>query len=165
MAFEELTGLGVLQSYGPRVTDGKWGASTSEEVIKHVVYEVDGTDLSSTTVVPPITGLDHIFPTGVVFLRAVTVGEVSLVGPTAVTIGTYLASDGTTAVDADGLVTAAAGTAATLAANYYGVGTGAQLAAGAVVTTAPTVIRVMPTVAVGTAGRFKLYVSYIAPTA
>jgi len=48
-------------------------------------------------------GLDVVIPAGAVFLHADVIVETAFDALTALTIGTYLASDGTTAIDADGL--------------------------------------------------------------
>lgn len=160
MALENSAGLDVLNSYGPRTTEGKFGGVIGDEVIKVVAFDYDLDDFKATTPAA-VTGLDHVFPTGTVFLTCRTIGETSVAGATAVNIGTYLASDGITAVAATGL---AAPTAAQLAANTTFVGAGASLTTGAVVTTAPTVVRAVSTVAAATAGKFRVIITYLAPT-
>lgn len=166
MALESKSGLGTLNSYGPRATEGKYGAEVGDGVIKHVVYDIDWTDLSSTSPAA-VNGLDYVFPIGAVFQRCEYVVDTAIVGPTAITAGTYLASDGTTAHDADGLMTAAVGVVTAL--DDVGdrvLGTGALLATGtgaAFATTAPTVLRILPTVAAATAGKMRVYVTYLQP--
>lgn len=173
MTFEVDAKRGVFNNYGPRVTDGKWGAEIGDEVVKHVVYEVDYADLSSTTITTAlhgIQGFDYIFPIGTSFLSARIVVETAVVGPTAITVGTYAAADGTTVINTEGLFTAAANLVSGLdAIGDVMVGTGAQLTTGTTAANgalqAAAVIRLLPTAAVATAGKFKLYVSYLAPTA
>ncbi len=173
MTFEVDAKRGVFNSYGPRVTDGKWGAEIGDNVVKHIVYEVDYSDLSSTTITTAlhgIQGFDYIIPSGSSLLSARIVVEQAVVGPTAITVGTYAASDGTTVINTEGLFTAAANVVTALdAIGDVVVGTGAQLTTGTTAANGalqvPAVIRVLPTVAVATAGKFKLYVSYLAPTA
>lgn len=171
MTFEVDAKRGVFANYGPRVTDGKWGALIGDEVVKHVVYEVDYADLSSTTITAAlhgIQGFDYIIPSGSSLLSARIVVETAVVGPTNITVGTYAAADGTTVINTEGIFAATAVTALDAIGDVV-VGAGAQLTTG---TTAANgalqqaaVIRVLPTVAAATAGKFKLYVSYLAPTA
>jgi len=168
MSLENATGLGVLVSYGPRSVTQKYGAEIGDEVVKHISYDIDYTDLASTSAWA-VDGLDYVIPAGSSLLSCRTVVETAVVGPTAITIGTYKASDGTTAIDADGLQTAAAGVVTALdAVNDVLVGTGAQLTTGTGGVGAlefDAVIRILPTVAVATAGKFRVYISYLAPTA
>lgn len=169
MGFESNTGLEVLNHYGPRTTEGKFGGQTGEAVVKHVVYDISYEDLNSTTAAP-FTGLDHIIPAGSVFLSCQYVVDTAIVGPTAITCGTYTFNTDTKAVtahDADGLMTAAVGVVTALDANGDRVlGTGALLSTGTgagFAMTAPVVIRILPTVAVATAGKMRVYISYLAP--
>lgn len=166
MALESKSGLGTLNSYGPRSTEGKFGAEVGDDVVKHVVYDIDYADLSSTSAAA-VTALDYVFPAGVIFLRCEYVVKEAMVGPTAITAGTYLASDGTTAHDADGLMTAAVGVVTALdAVGDRVVGTGALLTTGTgagFATTAATVLRILPTVAAATAGKMRVYVTYLQP--
>lgn len=168
MALENTAGLGVLTNYGPITTKGKYGGEIGDEVVKHVSYEIDFNDLQSTSAWA-VDGLDYIIPAGASLLSCRTVVETAVVGPTAITIGTYKASDGTTAIDADGLQTAAAGVVTALdAIGDVLVGTGAQLTtgtAGAGALEFAAVIRILPTVAVATAGKFRVYISYLAKAA
>lgn len=171
MTFEVDAKRGVFNNYGPRVTDGKWGAEIGDDVVKHVVYEVDYADLSSTTITTAlhgIQGFDYIIPSGASLLSARIVVETAVVGPTNITVGTYAAADGTTVINTEGIFAATAVTALDAIGDVV-VGTGAQLTTGTTATNgalqAAAVIRVLPTVAVATAGKFKLYVSYLAPTA
>jgi len=169
MALEELNGLGVLAHYGPRSTEGKFGAETGDAVVKHIVYDVSYEDLNSTTAAT-YTGLDYVIPAGSVFLRCEYVVDEAVVGPTAITAGTYTFNTSTNAVtahDADGLMTAAVGVVTALDAIGDRVaGTGALLTTGTgagYAMTAPVVVRILPTVAVATAGKLRVYISYLAP--
>ena len=166
MTLEATNGLGVLTHYGVRTVEGKFGGEIADEVIKHVVYDISYEDLDSTSAAA-VQGLDYIFPIGTTFLSCHYVVDTAIVGPTAITAGTYLASDGTTAHDADGLMTAAVGVVSALdAVGDRVIGTGDLLATGtgaAFAVTAPVVVRILPTVAVATAGKMRVYISYIAP--
>lgn len=157
---------GVEVHYGPRATEGKYGGQTGNEVVKHLVFDITAEDLNSTSAAA-VSGLDVVIPTGSVFLSCQYVVDEAIVGPTAITCGTYLASDGTTAHDADGLMTAAVGVVTALNAQGARViGTGALLGTGTGAgfsVTAPVVIRILPTVAVASAGKMRVYVSYLAP--
>lgn len=173
MSFATDSKRGVEVHYGARTTEGKFGAQTGEAVIKHVVYNINAADLSSTSPAA-VTGLDYVYPPGSVFLSCHYLVDEAIVGPTAITCGTYLASDGTTAHDADGLMTAAVGVVTALdAVGDRVIGTGALLATGTgaafstatstVVDAGGLVLRILPTVAAATAGKMLVYVSYIAP--
>jgi len=163
---ESKTGLGIQSSYGARTTEGKFGALIGDDVIKTVVYDLDYTDMASTSAAAK-TGLDYVYPAYSTFLSCRIVVDEAVVGPTAFTIGTYLASDGTTAVDADGLMTAAVGVVTALdAVGDMVVGTGAQLTTGTGsgwVLSAAAVIRILPTVAAATAGKIRVFVTYYSP--
>ena len=165
MTLEATNGLGVLTHYGVRTVEGKFGGEIADEVIKHVVYDISYEDLNSTSAAA-VQGLDYIFPIGTTFLSCHYVVDTAIVGPTAITAGTYLASDGTTAHDADGLMTAAVGVVTALdAVGDMVVGTGAQLTTGTGagwVLSADAVIRILPTVAVATAGKIRVIVEYFA---
>lgn len=166
MSLESNTGLGVLNQYGPRTIEGKFGGLTSDDIIKHVVFDITAEDLNSTSPAA-VTGLDYVFPIGTTFVSCQYIVDEAIVGPTAVTAGTYLASDGTTAHSATGLMTAAVGVVTALdAVGDRVLGTGALLATGtgaAFAVTAPVVVRILPTVAAATAGKMRVYITYVTP--
>lgn len=166
MAYANSAGIGVLNSYGTRTTEGKFGAVNSEDLVKYLVFDLDYTDLASTSA-GAVTGLDVVIPAYSVFTSCEYIVKTAMVGPTAIIAGTYLASDGTTAIDADGLMTAAVGVVTALdAAGDRVVGTGAQLTTGTGagwVLSADAVIRILPTVAAATAGQMRVIISYIPP--
>lgn len=166
MGLESNTGLGVLNHYGPRVTEGKFGGQTMHGAMKYVVFDITYEDLNSTSPAA-VQGLDYVFPVGTTFLSCQYIVDEPIVGPTAITAGTYLASDGTTAHDADGLMTAAVGLVSALdAAGDRIIGTGALLATGtgaAFNVSAPVVVRILPTVAVATAGKMRVFITYLSP--
>ena len=166
MSLESTNGLGILSHYGVRTVEGKFGGEIGDSVIKHVAYDVSFEDLDSTSPAA-VQGLDYVYPIGTTFLSCQYVVDEAIVGPTAITAGTYLASDGTTAHDADGLMTAAVGVVSALDADGDRIlGTGDLLKTGtgaAFAVSAPVVLRILPTVAVATAGKMRVYVTYIAP--
>jgi len=169
MSLESSTGLGVLSSYGPRSVEGKFGGETADEVVKHVVFDISYEDLSSTSAAT-YSGLDYVFPTGSIFLRCEYIVDTAVVGPTAITAGTYTFNTSTKAVtahDADGLMTAVVGVVTALDAIGDRVaGTGALLTTGTgagYAMTAPVVVRILPTVAAATAGKLRVYISYLCP--
>lgn len=164
MPIEETNGLGVATHYGVRTVEGKYGGEIGDDVVRHIVFDVDAADLSSTSPAA-VSGLDFVFPIGTTFLSTQFIVDEAVVGPTAITAGTYLASDGTTAHDADGLMTAAVGVVTAMdAVGDRVIGTGALLATGtgaAFAVTAPVVVRILPTVAAATAGKIRVYITYI----
>lgn len=170
MALESSNGLGIASSYGTRATEGKFGGEGNGSFVKHMMFEVDKDDLASLSA-GVYSGLDLVFPIGTNFLDARIVVEQAVVGPTAITIGTYTFNTSTKAVTAhaaEGLMTAAVGVVTALdAVGDVVVGTGALLTTGtgaAFAVTAPVVLRVLPTVAVASAGKFRVYVTYLAPS-
>lgn len=169
MAMENTAGLGVLNSYGPRTVVAGFGAMTSDDQRKVVTVDIDvpsGKGIAAAAWAK--TGLDVVIPTGAAFIRADLIVETAFNNLTALTVGTYLASDGTTAVDADGLITAAGSALASIdAAGDRLVGNGAQLATGTAglgAMTAPVVIRTLYTGSAPTTGKARLVVEYQAPT-
>lgn len=162
MALELSAKTTVLSSYGARTITGKYGAESGDDVIKHVVYEFNGTDLALTAAA--VSKLDYVFPTGTVFRSCHLLGETVVTGATLITAQLNLASDGTI-VSTGGVAGLLSTGVANSAPGYMAVGAGACLATGAMKTTAPTVLRCLSTVAAGTGGKFSLVVSYIAPHA
>jgi len=173
MSFELDSKRGVLQSYGVRTTNSAYGAQQSDEVVKFLSIEFQ----APTTAQAPggasnglaaaawaKGGLDVVIPVGSVFLSADVVVETAFNTLTALTIGTYQAADGTTAVSADGLVTAAGSALAAIdAIGDRLVGSGAHLVTGTAglgATTVATVIRALYTGTIPTTGKARLLVSY-----
>ena len=171
MALENSAGLGVLASYGKRTTEGKFGGMTGDDVVKHIVYDVSWEDLpaiASSDAAYVFQGLDYVIPAGSVFLSCRYIVDTAVVGPTAITAGTYTFNRSTGAITAhaaEGLMTAAVGVVTGLGtAGDVLVGSGALLAGGdQVATPSDTVIRILPTVAGASAGKLRVYVSYLAP--
>jgi hypothetical protein len=166
MSLELNAKLGIFNSYGPRTTEGKYGAMGDDEILKTLVFDFDHTDFQSTSA-GAVSGLDVVIPAYSTFKSCRFIVKEAVVGPTAFTAGTYKASDGTTAIDADGLMTAAVGVVTAMdAVGDMVVGTGAQLTTGTGsgwVLSEDAVIRVLPTVAVATAGKIRVIVEYYAP--
>lgn len=167
MSLESNTGLGVLSAYGPRSVEGKFGGEVGDHVLKTVVYDIDALDLASTTAAP-YTMLDYSYPAGSVFVGCQIVVEAAVVGPTAIDVGTYTYNATTKAVtahDADGLVASAAVTALDAIGDRV-IGGGALVLTGTgagFATPSPVVVRIVPTVAAATAGKFRVYVTYWIP--
>lgn len=165
MALESTAGLGVLNSYGPRTVNQSYGGQQPDDVVKYVSIEFTAPSTGMAAAAWAVQGIDAIIPAGAVFLHADVIVETAFDALTALTIGTYKASDGTTAIDADGLVTAA-GSALT-AIDAVGdrlVGAGAQLVTGTAGLGAlaeNAVIRVLYTGSAPTVGKARLLVSYV----
>lgn len=158
---------GVSNNYGAMNTEGKFGAEIGNSLVKYVVFDVDHTDLASTT--PAVYNkFDYVVPAGSVFLGCDIIVETAVVGPTAINVGTYTFVESTrviTAHDLDGLATTAVTTLDAIGDRVKGAGALLATGTGAgYAMTAPVVIRIAPTVAAATAGKFRVVVSYIAPT-
>lgn len=169
MAMENTAGLGVLNSYGPRTVVAGYGALNDVCYEKIVTVDIDvpsGKGIAAAAWAK--TGLDVVIPSGSIFKSVDLIVETAFNTLTALTVGTYTASDGTTVVDADGLITAAGSALATInAAGARLVGAGAQLATGTAglgATAAATVIRALYTGSAPTTGKARLVVKYLSPT-
>jgi len=164
MGLESNTGLGVLNSYGVRNTTSQFGGVIGDAVIKTYSLEFTAPSTAMAAAAWAVNGLDAVIPAGAIFLDSVVVVEEVFDALTALTIGTYLASDGTTAIDADGLHTAAATNLTTIdALQDRNIGTGAQLVTGTGGpggTLADSVIRVLYTGSAPTVGKARLLVRY-----
>ena len=171
MAFELDGKRAVLNSYGIRTTNSAYGAEQSDEVVHMASVEFQapasgagGATNGMAAAAWAKGGLDLVIPAGSIFLRADVIIETAFNTLTALTIGTYLASDGTTAVAADSLVTAAG--SALSAIDAIGdrlVGGGGHIVTGTAglgATSAATVIRVLYTGTVPTTGKGRLLVQY-----
>jgi hypothetical protein len=168
MAFELDSKRNVLNSYGVRVTNSAYGGIQEDDVIKFFSVEFQAPSSGAGNAINGLSsaawakgGLDGILPLGAIMLSADLVVETAFDALTAITIGTYLASDGTTAVNATGLITAANAPLANLVINGRISGTGALLTTGVVQQTAPTVIRALYTGTVPTVGKARLLVRYM----
>lgn len=167
MSLESNTGLGILSSYGPRTVEGKFGGEVGDHVLKTVLYDIDYLDLASTTP-DTYTKLDYVYPAGSVFVGCQIVVETAVVGPTAIDVGTYTFNTTTKAItahDLDGLVASVAVTALDAIGDRV-IGGGALVLTGtgaAFATTSDVVVRIAPTVAAATAGKFRVYVTYWHP--
>lgn len=179
MSFENSAGLAVLNHYGPRTTNSSFGAVQQTGAFHVATLEFGAPTTTTSTDADfgrtglqaaawAVSDLDLVVPVGAIFLRADVVVETAFDALTGLTIGTYAAADGTTAIDADGLVTAAACTLEMI--NAVGdrvLGAGAQLITGTAALGALTgnaVIRVLYTGTVPTVGKARLIVQYMTPT-
>lgn len=171
MGFELDSKRAVLNSYGVRTSNSAFGG-LSDEVVKYLSVEFTAPASGAGTFENGISsaawaknGLDVVIPAGVVFLGADVVVETAFNTLTALTIGTYLASNGTTAVVLDGFVTALGSPLTAIdAVGDRLVGTGTQLTTAtgaAAATTAATVVRVLYTGAAPTLGKARLVVRYL----
>ena len=179
MAFENTAGLAVLNHYGPRTTNSSFGAVQQTGAFHVATLEFGApTTTTSTDAAFGRTGLqaaawavsdlDLVIPAGAIFMRADVVVETAFNALTALTIGTYAATDGTTAIAVEGLVGAAeAGLAAIDAIGDRLLGYGTQLDTGTDgvgALPANAVIRCLYTGAVPTVGKARLIVQYMTPT-
>lgn len=169
----------VTVNYGPRTPNSAFGGNVGINVVRQAVIEFSAPTTTTSTADDfgktglqaaawAKNGLDLVFPVGTIFKSANVVVETAFNTLTALTIGTYKASDGTTAIDADGLVTAAGSALAAIdAVGDRLVGNGAQLSTGADGGGAvqfASVIRCLYTGTVPTTGKARLIVEYVTPT-
>lgn len=157
MGFESNTGLGVLNHYGPRNVNQKFGGETPDDVIKTAVWTFDYNDL-------PAGGTNKLgmsIPAYAKILSArfeVLTGFTSSSATTDLDVGLEQA-DGTD-IDLDGLLTAAQLTQTVIATRgNFVTGTGALV--GASIGAAAGELVVTPTVADLTAGKARVIVEYI----
>jgi len=107
----------VLTSYGVRTTNGKFGAEqNTDDIIKRVMWDFVYSDLPDGA--SDALGLDHIIPANSTIVSAKLFIDTAFTSTSTTTdldIGLNRATDGTTAIDADGLITAANATQTTIA--------------------------------------------------
>ena len=172
MGFELDPKRAVLNSYGVRNTNSAYGAEISDEIIRSVSVEFQAPTSGAGDATNGMAaaawakgGLDVIIPVGAIFLRSNVIVETAFNTLTALTIGTYRSSDGTTAIAVEGLVAAAGSGLATInAAGSRIVGAGTQLVSGTAglgATLFSSVIRVLYTGTVPTTGKARLIVEYV----
>lgn len=137
MGYENTAGLGVLNHYGPRTTDEKFGGVNGRGKVKTVVTKFSYNDL-------PTPGADNAIisayvPTGAQVINAYIKATTTFVGGTSYDIGLQ-ESDGTE-IDNDGLfdaLTLAEANAGAMAADNTFVQQGLELAADGYVVVAAT---------------------------
>lgn len=161
MGFENQAIRGVLNHFGPRRINSKFGAETPNSVITTVSWIFDYNDLPDAST----NGLEYSIPANATILSAklqIITAFTSTSTTTDLTVGLQKA-DGT-AIDDDGLITAAQATQTTIAvagAIIDGAsGTPAALIGKTIGTTAGE-LTVIPSVADLTAGKARLIVEYI----
>lgn len=169
MSFESDAKRGVLNYFGPRKVNGEYGAKGPVQMAKYAIIDIAVPDTEGIgSAAWAVEGLDVVIPSGSIFVSADFVVETAFNTLTALTVGTYKATDGTTALDADGLITAAGSALTTIdAVGDRLVGNGAQLATGTAGLGAlaeDAVIRVLYTGAAPTTGKARLIVQYLSPT-
>jgi hypothetical protein len=112
MSLEKGLLRGVMKQYGVRTTDMKYGARIDDDLIKTAVWEFDYNDLPTYGT----TNLEHVIPAGSSIIdcrfRIIT-AFASTSTTTDIDIGLYTSAG--VAIDADGLVTVAEATQATIA--------------------------------------------------
>lgn len=166
MGFEQDAKRQVLNHFGPRSTDaGFGGTQNSDTIVKSVMYDFTYDDLPGTDDGKNNDNrLNFILPAGSIVVSAklyITTGFTSTSTITDLTVGLKRASDGTTAIAADGLITAVNATQTTIAtAGNVITGTGA-LVGFVGDATYDAIIVVAPSTDDLTAGAAKLVVEYI----
>jgi len=161
MSFENQAIRGVLNHYGPRKIDSKYGAETDNSVIKTVSWIFDYNNLPDASA----NGLEYQIPANATILSAklqIITAFTSTSTLTDLTVGLQK-SDGT-AIDDDGLITAAQATQTAIAV-AGAIVDGASGTAGALIGksigTSDGELVVTPTTADLTAGKARLIVEYI----
>lgn len=157
MGFESNTGLGVLNHYGPRDVNQKFGGETPDDVIKTAVWTFDYDQL-------PAGGTNKLGMSIPAYAKILSARFEVLTGFTSSSTTTDLdvgleQADGTD-IDLDGLLTAAQLTQTVIATRgNFVTGTGALV--GASIGAAAGELVVTPTVADLTAGKARVIVQYI----
>lgn len=157
MGFESNTGLGVLNHYGPRDVNQKFGGETPDDVIKTAVWTFDYNDL-------PAGGTNKLGMSIPAYAKILSARFEVLTGFTSTSTTTDLdvglqQADGT-AINNAGLITAAQLTQTVIATRgNFVTGNGALV--GASIGAAAGELVVTPTVADLTAGKARVIVQYI----
>ena len=127
MSMENSAGLGVLNSYGPRTTNGKYGAPGVDELIQVAIWDFTYSDLPDGA--SDALSLDLVIPANSTIVDARLLIDTAFTSTSTTTdleVGLYSVVDGTTAIDADGLLTAVNASQTTIAvAGALITGTGA----------------------------------------
>jgi len=159
MTFETDAKRGVLNSYGVRTTNGKFGGQVDDDVIKTASWVFNYNDL-------PVNGINNLglsIPAYSKVLSArleILTGFTSTSTTTDLTIGLRSAAAVAEDMDDDGLVTAANATQTTIATRGNLItGTGALVGANS--GTVAGELYVAPTVADLLTGKARLVVQYI----
>lgn len=157
MAFESTSGLGVLNHYGPRDTNQKYGGKTPDDLIKTAVWTFDYDQL-------PAGGTNKLGMSIPAYAKILSARFEVLTGFTSTSTTTDLdvgleQADGTD-IDLDGFLTAAQLTQTVIATRgNFVTGTGALV--GASIGAAAGELVVTPTVADLTAGKARVIVQYV----
>jgi hypothetical protein len=159
MGFELDGKRSVLNYYGVRTTNGKFGGqqSTKNGIIKSAVWDFDYNDLPSQG----STGLQLSIPANATIVSAKLYVDVAFTSTSTTTdldVGLYQA--GGTVIDADGLITVAEATQ-TAIGTAGNVVTGAGALVGKTIGAAAGELKVAPSVDDLTAGAGRIVVEYI----
>ena len=158
MGYESNTGLGVLNHYGPRETNGKYGAaSKGTGIVKRAQWEFSYDDLPDAAT----DGLGFVVPAGASIVSAVLYVDQAFTSTsttTDLTVGLQQANG--TEIDNDGLIAAAEATQ-TAIGTEGNVVTGAGALVGKSVGANAGELVVAPTVDDLTAGKARVVVEYV----
>lgn len=159
MGFEIDGKRSVLNHYGVRTTNGKFGGqqSTKNGIIKSAVWDFDYNDLPSQG----STGLQLSIPANATIVSAKLYVDVAFTSTSTTTdldVGLYQA--GGTVIDADGLITVAEATQ-TAIGTAGNVVTGAGALVGKTIGAAAGELKVTPSVDDLTAGAGRIVVEYV----
>lgn len=158
MGFENSAGIGVLNHYGVRTTNQKFGGQIDEKLIKTATWTFNYDDL-------PAGGTDKLGLSIPAYAKIISARLEILTGFTSTSSTTDLdigleQADGTD-IDVDGLITAANATQTVIATRgNFVVGTGALVGSNSIGSAAGELI-VTPTADDLTAGKARVIVEYI----
>lgn len=158
MGYESNTGLGVLNHYGPRETNGKYGAaSKGTGIVKRAQWDFSYDDLPDAAT----DGLGFVIPAGASIVSAVLYVDQAFTSTsttTDLTVGLQQANG--TEIDNDGLIEADEATQ-TAIGTEGNVVTGAGALIGKSVGANNGELVVTPTVDDLTAGKARIVVEYV----
>jgi len=157
MGFEIDGKRNVVNHYGVRTTNGKLGAEACDDLVKWAVWDFDYNDLPNYG----STNVQHLIPANATIVSAELLVDVAFTSTSTTTdldIGLYTSAG--SAIDADGLITAANATQTAIGtAGNLVTGSGA-LVGKTIGSTAGEVV-VTPTVSDLTAGAGRIIVKYV----
>jgi len=157
MGFEIDGKRGVANYYGVRTTNGKFGAESCDDLVKWAVWDFDYNDLPNYG----SSNLQHVIPANATIVSAELLVDVAFTSTSTTTdldIGLYTSAG--SAIDADGLITAANATQTTIgtAGNLI---TGSGALVGKTIGSSAGELVVTPTVSDLTAGAGRIIVKYV----
>ena len=157
MGFEIDGKRNVTNYYGVRTTNGKFGAEACDDLVKWAVWDFDYNDLPAAGT----TAIQHLIPANATIVSAELLVDVAFTSTSTTTdLDIGLITPAGSAIDSDGLITAANATQ-TAIGTAGNIVTGSGALVGKTIGSAAAEVYVTPTVSDLTAGAGRIIVKYV----